>query len=353
MNVHFSFKAAKTSDVEHEIQQQIDKLSRRLQVFRPELVHLHGGVGPAQSRAGGFGVSLNLRLPSGQMAVQQDAPTATAAVKAAFREIVNQLNSHKDLLRNRHKWRRLSKEHRRVPFEQTLAAVPPDGKPTNGGAASRQARDVSYFVNTNLNRLNRFIERELQYRIDTGQLAANLVSREEVLDETIATALSEDEHHPESLSVERWLYALALRSIQTVAERNSDESETVHLELPAGQQNVSGSDELWLQFHQPDDWLNEEAVIADRNHTTPEVAAASDEFISQVERALKGAKPEDREAFVLLAIEGFTLDEIAQVSGRSADDIKKSIDEARKRVEQKLPAGNSLKAELLKQSRIA
>ena len=353
MNVHFSFKAAKTSDVEHEIQQQIDKLSRRLQVFRPELIHLHGGIGPAQSRAGGFGVSLNLRLPSGQMAAQQDAPTATAAIKAAFREIVNQLDSHKDLLRNRHKWRRITKEHRRVPFEQTLAAVPADGKPTNGGAETRQARDVGYFVNTNLDRLNRFIERELQYRIDNGQLTSNLVSREEVLDETIATALSEDEHRPESLSIERWLYALALRSISTVVRRNSDESETVHLELPAGLQNVTGSDELWLQFHQPDDWLNEEAIIPDRNHTSPETAAASDEFIAQVETALKGAKPEEREAFVLLAIEGFTLDEIAQVSGRSVDDVKKSIEQARKRVEQRLPPGNALKAELLKHTRIA
>ena len=240
-----------------------------------------------------------------------------------------------------------------MPFEQTLAAVPADGKPTNGGAETRQARDVGYFVNTNLDRLNRFIERELQYRIDNGQLTSNLVSREEVLDETIATALSEDEHRPESLSIERWLYALALRSISTVVRRNSDESETVHLELPAGLQNVTGSDELWLQFHQPDDWLNEEAIIPDRNHTSPETAAASDEFIAQVETALKGAKPEEREAFVLLAIEGFTLDEIAQVSGRSVDDVKKSIEQARKRVEQRLPPGNALKAELLKHTRIA
>ena len=116
---------------------------------------------------------------------------------------------------------------------------------------------------------------------------------------------------------------------------------------------MTGSDELWLQFHQPDDSLNEEAVIPDRNHTTPESAAASDEFISQVEAALKGAKPEEREAFVLLAIEGFTVDEIAQVSSRSLDDVKKSVEQARKRVEQKLPSGNALKAELLKHTRIA
>ena len=40
MNVHFSYKIAKTTDLEHLLQQQTDKLNRLLQVFRPELVHL-------------------------------------------------------------------------------------------------------------------------------------------------------------------------------------------------------------------------------------------------------------------------------------------------------------------------
>ncbi len=353
MNVHFSFKTAKTPDVEKEIQQQVDKLSRRLQVFRPELVHLRGGFVETQTKTGGFGVTLNLRLPSGQMAAQQDAPTATAAVKAAFREIFDQLNAHKDLLRNRHKWRRIAKEHRRVPFEHTLAAVPADGKPANGSTDTREAREVHWFINNNLQRLNRYIDREINFRINSGLLAGNLISKEEVLDEAIAAALSGEDHRPESLSTERWLYGLALRSIQTVATRNGDDGVTIHFEEPAGKQNVTGSDELWLQFHQPDDFLNEESVLADPSRTTPELVAASDEFISQIEAALAGATAVEREAFVLLAIEGFTAEEIAQVTGRSLEQVKKSIELARTRVEQKLPSGNALKKELLKHSRTA
>ena len=46
--------------------------ARRLQVFRPELVHLKGVVEQSSPRKGTT-VSLNLRLPSGQMAVQQSA----------------------------------------------------------------------------------------------------------------------------------------------------------------------------------------------------------------------------------------------------------------------------------------
>ena len=42
MNVHISYKISKTSDLEKLINQQVEKLGRYLQVFRPELVHLKG-----------------------------------------------------------------------------------------------------------------------------------------------------------------------------------------------------------------------------------------------------------------------------------------------------------------------
>ena len=77
MNVHISYKVQKTPDIEKEINHQIEKLRKRLQVFRPELVHLKGVVEQNSPREGNI-VSLNLRLPSGQMAVQQSASTPAA-----------------------------------------------------------------------------------------------------------------------------------------------------------------------------------------------------------------------------------------------------------------------------------
>jgi len=76
MNVHISYKVHKTPDIEKEINHHIEKLRKRLQVFRPELVHLKGSVEQNSPREGTI-VSLNLRLPSGQMAVQQSGSTAT------------------------------------------------------------------------------------------------------------------------------------------------------------------------------------------------------------------------------------------------------------------------------------
>ena len=98
MNVHVSYRLHKTPAVEKDIQHQVEKLRKRLQVFRPELVHLKGMVEEISAREGTC-VSLNLRLPSGQMAVQAKASTAAAAVKSAFEDLLQQVNKHKDLLR--------------------------------------------------------------------------------------------------------------------------------------------------------------------------------------------------------------------------------------------------------------
>src|SRR5947209_3230103 len=105
MNVHFSYKVNKTPDIEREINQHVEKLQKRLQVFRPELVHLKGIVEENSAREG-FLVSLNLRLPSGQMASQERAHSAGAALRAAFDDLLQQVTKHKDMLRNQHRWPR-------------------------------------------------------------------------------------------------------------------------------------------------------------------------------------------------------------------------------------------------------
>src|SRR6267142_2644544 len=90
MNVHISYKLRKTLDLEKEIHQLVEKLRRRLQVFRPELLHLKGTVEQMSPREGAK-VSLNLRLPSGQIAVQRSASTPVAAVKASFDDLRQQI----------------------------------------------------------------------------------------------------------------------------------------------------------------------------------------------------------------------------------------------------------------------
>ena len=224
MNVHISYRLRKTPDLEKEINHLIDKLRKRLQVFRPELLHLKGVVEQNSVRAG-TAVSLNLRLPSGQLAAQRSAPTPVAAIKSAFDDLLQQTTRHKDLLRSSHKWRRRrsasSRPEAQVPFERTLAAVQP---------STVSADDIRSYVNVNLSRLERFVERELYFREAAEQMVPDAVSKDEVIDEVIAGALASGGDKPDRMALEPWLYRLAIHAIGDLLARGSDHVLSVHLE---------------------------------------------------------------------------------------------------------------------------
>ena len=345
MNVHISYKVSKTPDLEKLINQQVEKLGRFLQVFRPDLVHLKGIVAENSARQG-IVVSLNLRLPSGQMAAQSSAPSASAAVKAAFDEITEQVKKHKQLLRNQHKWPRRRGPKRAVvetvPFEQTVAAVKPE-------TISRE--DISQYINVNFPRLKRSIQRELEYREDQGQLEPGRIAVEDVVNEAIANALSDQQEKPERMKLEPWMHRLAMEAIASLSV-NGEEGH-IPLERSRGQMNVHASDEARLQFHQPDEKLSEENVIADPAANNPEELAARRELIGLVSAALRDAGRGEREAFIFYTIEGFTLDEIADISSHSVEEVRTAIGKAREHLQRALPLKDPLKDKLVEYSRSA
>ena len=323
MNVHFSYRNHRTADVEKEIHHLVEKLRKRLQVFRPELVHLKGSIEQSSPREGTT-VSMNLRLPSGQMAVQKSASSAASALKAAADDLLQQIGKHKDLLRNSHKWprRRVADFRARseMQFEDTLAAV---------RAPIISSDDVRGFVNANLGRLERFVERELYFREASEETPTDGVTKEEVIDEAIARALGDGADKPERLALEPWLYRLALRAMDDLSFRSPESRASVHLEDSARKRNVRASDEAELQYHQPDETLTAESVIADKRTATPEDIASSDEMITLVQLALDGTRRPDRESFILHAVEGFSVEEIAVITDRKPDEVRSSIAAAR------------------------
>jgi RNA polymerase sigma factor (sigma-70 family) len=367
MNVHVSYKAGKTPDIEREFKHQIQKLEPRLQVFKPDLVHLHATVVQDNDRS--TTASLNLRLPSGQMAAQSSGENAIAATKAAFADLISQLTKHKELLRGH--WTR--KSLRRAGREGlTQMPLPADTAPaaTNGKAhtsASRSPLEISppaaqtdgaavanveLWLSANLGKLEEFIDQELNFQIESDRIREGQITRDEVIDEVIVSALSQEGGKRELLSPESWFPRLALQAIRRLVHDNADTA-NISLDAPAAIQNVTGSDENVLQYHQPDDSLPEESIIRDENMRTPEEIIAGDEFVAQLDIVLNGVKENDREAFVLYTLEGFTVDEISRLAGRSQEQVRQSIQEARTHIQQKLPMQNQLRKTLLHHSRVA
>ncbi|HSS97182.1 MAG TPA: hypothetical protein VLK33_09135 [Terriglobales bacterium] len=332
MNVHFSYRVNKTPDLEREINHLIEKLNKRLQAFRPELVHLKGSLEENSSRKVPI-VSLNLRLPSGQMAAQESADTPVAAIRAAASDLLHQLGKHKELLRNSHKWRGrrrpgTNRHEAQVPFETTVAAVK---------APTISIDDIRSYVNANLNRLELFIDREIYLREAADQIARNSVSKQEVIDETVARALGDDSEKPERLALEPWLFRIALRVIGDIASDGNEDGTAVHLEQQVRRNTERASDEPQMQFHQPDESFTEETMIPDRRAATPEDMASSDEMFRLIQYIIAGATPKDREAFILCAVEGFTVEEVAAITDRKSDEIVSSVKLVRGRLRRSPP----------------
>ncbi len=235
MNVHVSFKAGKTPDIEHEIQNHIQKLQRRLRVFKPDLVHFHALIDQESGQR--FSVSLNLRLPTGQVAAQQSGANLLTIIKSAFADLLSQISKHKELLRRR--WR-----HKRVqgvleveqPEIPAVSATPHEAQ----GDQVPQNGELEKWLSTNLTALKSFIEHELQYRVSTGELRPDQITPDEVMDEAVLSALSHENGRAALLPSDRWFQRLALQAVRRLVRANADIG-NLSLDDPAGTENAVGN----------------------------------------------------------------------------------------------------------------
>jgi|GEM_PF-244844 len=379
MNLHFSYKAKRSAETEQELHVQVSKLERRLQVFRPDLIHLHC-VLEAQPRTHRFHIALNLRLPSGQLAAHAENAKSNIAVKNAFGELISQLQKHKELLRHEHTWHRsnghstnvLHRIERLVEHNLTAMGMEYETSPehaekpefTNGEfrdiTPSTFARgqkfvlqsDIRKYINAKLERIEKFVARELVQMEAQGTLRPGQVTVAEVVDEVVLSALSA-ESKPPNFTVERWLYRLSLSILQRLVHDAGEEDETMHLEQTMWNGHGVVRDDAWPQNNTQGESLHVEDVLADVGMGSPEQTAATDEMMEQVEHVLLSTSPHDREIFYMLAMEGFEVGEIAHIKQMSESDVRNIVTRARDLIVHKLPQTHALKVKFLRYSSVA
>jgi DNA-directed RNA polymerase specialized sigma24 family protein/ribosome-associated translation inhibitor RaiA len=319
MNVHFTYKLDKSPANEQYLQSQIDKLGPRLQVFNPDMISLRGLFEEAPKS--GFTVALNLRLPAGQMSSRSSAESLHAAIRVAFEDLTEQLRKHKEHLRSQYRYPRVRGEERQriepqVAFESTVASVKLE-KISSG--------DVTGFVNANLDRLRGYVMREIRFRLDSGQRRLAEVSVEEVIDEAIANALDEHCPRPEKIALEPWLYRLSRSAMDRLGNQLESGARSVALNDEERFPAPDVDNEEMFEFYHPDESVTNENLIADRRGSTPEDDASHDELMAMVERALRDATSDQREAFLLFTLEGFRLAEIATIMEHTAAQVQHDI----------------------------
>ena len=92
-------------------------------------------------------------------------------------------------------------------------------------------------------------------------------------------------------------------------------------------------------------------MVADRHAWTPEDIASTDEMITLVEAALEKADRVDREALILNGIEGFSVEEIADITDRTPEQVRASLAAAREHLRRSPPIANRYKEKLLQVTR--
>jgi ribosome-associated translation inhibitor RaiA len=92
----------------------IEKLSRLLKSYEPDLVQLHG-VFSKNPHNQEHSFSLNLSLPTGTLHATGIGPNLRASSKKAFTELEVQVKKHQSRLRKDYEWKR--KRPRSLPAE--------------------------------------------------------------------------------------------------------------------------------------------------------------------------------------------------------------------------------------------
>lgn len=106
MQVHWSIQHVERSpQLDKAIESGTKKIEGLLVRYSPDLVHFHGLIEFTAAHQGPA-CSLNLRLPTGQLHARQEGKTALAALKACFRNLIEQIKKHKESLRGEGTWRR-------------------------------------------------------------------------------------------------------------------------------------------------------------------------------------------------------------------------------------------------------
>lgn len=291
----------------------------------PDLVFLHAAVDRHPSRPL-CRVSLALRLPSGTLAAHEEAADTETALREAFRELEREVERELARLRREHHWRRARRRAAERVRQRVLAVQP---------THDERAESVLAWVTPQLEALEAYARREIEFLQSSGELFRGELEAEDVVDAAILEAVGQEDAKPAGLEPRAWLVKLLVETLEREVARVREERENVvHLEedvseVPPEERPSTLRDEM-LDFFQPDDDWCVEDVLPSIGVSDPEHEEQAMELARGVNEALTHLPRRWREAFLLLAIEGFAEDEAEQILRRPGDSVRADAERARR-----------------------
>lgn len=181
----------------------------------------------------------------------------------------------------------------------------------------------------NLPRFERFVAREIRYYENLVVIERGLLDPHAIIDQVYLAAFQNLKHRPLKISFHAWLRQLALNITRQQAHwEHVEEPPGPSLERSAHIKIENYDTEFW-EFYQPDDVVNVEDTVADKNNGNPEEWVEGRETVEEIEDKINKLEPDLRDVFVLRVIEGLSADEIAELKRKPATVIRQWLHDAK------------------------
>jgi RNA polymerase sigma factor (sigma-70 family) len=295
------------------IDRQTQKIQKWLPTFNPEVVDLTLNV-ESLTRGSQYRTSLLLTIPQRTIRVEELEDNATSSIVKAFAELRRRVKRFKSQLNRERLWRK----------EPEPAGVP----------LTPAVWEVEEALRDNLEKIENYIRREVYHQVIAGTMPRGFLEPHALVDDVFLHVRANYLSKPASLSIEQWVFQVVRETLRRQLDEIEEHRDEPHLEENAAQ--VEGWEDERLNFYQPDESLMVEDLLRDGKSSNPEEILAEEEVEEQLHRCIARLPEPLRESFVLFALEGFTSDEVAMMTDKSAEDVVKDVESARNILKQEM-----------------
>jgi DNA-directed RNA polymerase specialized sigma24 family protein/ribosome-associated translation inhibitor RaiA len=313
-----------TPRIENALRHAVKRVERQVSRFDPESSYLRVVLTASGNRVR-HKASVRLSIRGATLNASEENANPITATKQAFADLDGQIKRHISQTRREHLRDRM--ERPAAMLAEQLAAQ-----------AAREVKALEVLDAEQIDRLQRFVHREVHYRRLEGRLFG--ISPDSIVDDTVVLALEEADEKPPRMAYQAWLLKLARRALDQrlagtpIANGHDD----AHVEAAAYGSGLleEPTEEDWLTFFQPDDNPSVGDITRDAKAVSPEDSMARRELHSHVHRIL-GQLPESwRHAFTLYTIDGFDAAAVASSLDITQKNVRHHIEQATEFLREKL-----------------
>jgi RNA polymerase sigma factor (sigma-70 family) len=190
--------------------------------------------------------------------------------------------------------------------------------------------------------LRSYIKRRLRLAYLNGQIRTPVYTNPDFLDEVVLQAYEHYDKKPENLSLEEWLYQLAnerlekyLAKREAAEKKRKSQEALTQAELRSLEEMPITADadgEVWFPEELDDSEYEKRDFYSPSYVGDPEERLEQEEELQRIVQALARVPEQDRVVFELFAIEGFSKDAVARISGVSPEEVPRIVERVRAQV---------------------